>query len=331
MGIEALSNRNQQELAVRVDAASAKARELKAELEAAQRRIAELISEKEANGAVSMTRPPVPTRERMRARRYTRGGVILAASVAASFVALLAWGAMTFIQFASSEPIPPLAASEETSAGPSQADLEQPPAGSAPSPADPATGGLDPNRAAAPAQVDDLAAAQRQIARLSAEVEASDIMIARLRDELSQARLAAEGPREPASSDGEPGTASQGPESGLAAAVTRARVVELQRELEAARQQIEDLTAAVARAEAEAAKHRSELVARQQLPAAPPPAAPSDQGAGEHETDTAAPQEAEATAAIPVIEEVLTAAESSSDPPDPPASEVTTVRNTVSP
>lgn len=317
-----MTKHNQQELAERVDAASAKARELKIELEAAQRRIADLMAEKKANGASSMVRPAVEARasvearERKTARRNKGGKAVLMAGLAVSSAALLAWGSMTLIQFASSEPIPPVAATSDTSTDPGAADLEQPPASPAMSTSslDPATGGIDPNGETPPAGAQDLAAARRQIAGLSAEVEASDQMIARLRDELHLARQAVEAIRGTGSGEAAADPASSGQEPSLAAAVTTARVVELQKELEAARRQIGDLSTAASKAEAEAANLRNELAAREDLATAA------------QENDTEQPQEAETIEAIPVIEEVLTAAEIV---PESSTSEAAAVRDTV--
>ena len=317
-----MTKHNQLELAERVDAASAKARELKTELEAAQRRIADLMAEKDANGASSMARPSIEPRERKTARRLNGGSVTLKAGLAVSSAALLAWGALTLVQFVSSEPIAPLAEPTVAGAGPSAAKLALPPAGPTTSPAtspssdDPATGGIDPNGETPPAGAQDLAAAQHQIAGLTAEVEASDQMIARLRDELHLARQAVEATRGTGSEGAAGDPASPGQESSLAAAVTTARVVELQKELEAARRQIGDLSAAASNAEAEVANLRNELAAREDL-------AIAAQGNG-----TAQPQEAETIGAIPVIEEVLAAAEIA---PEPSTSEAAADRDTVSP
>jgi cell division protein FtsB len=195
-----------------------------------------------------------------------------------------------------------------------------------PSSDDPATGGADPNGETPPADAQDLAAARLQIAGLSAEVEASDQMIARLRDELHLARQALEATRGTGSGGAEADSASSGQDSGLAVAVTTARVVELQRELEAARQQIADLSAAASKAEAEAANLRDELAAREDL------------ASTARANDAGRPQEAETVEVITVIEEVLTSAEiapqssaaESSTVPSPTA-EAAAVRDTVSP
>jgi hypothetical protein len=147
----------------------------------------------------------------------------------------------------------------------------------------PATGKIGLGGAVPLADEQDLTAAQRQIARLTAAVEASDSMIVRLRDQLVVARQQVETTRQTTPAEPNLVSEKQQRELMLAAAVPSARVVALQRELETARQRIADLSKAVGSAEDESAKLREELPARQQEAAAPQPSTgpeatvPSDQ------------------------------------------------------
>jgi hypothetical protein len=145
----------------------------------------------------------------------------------------------------------------------------------------------------------DLTAAQRQIARLSAAVEASDSVILQLRDELVVARQQVETARQTAPAEPNVVDEKQQRELMLAATVPSARVVALQRELETARQRIADLTKAVGTAEDESAKLRKELYGRLQDAAAPQPStgpeaiAPSDQNPVADQNDPDPMQNAE--------------------------------------
>jgi cell division septation protein DedD len=165
----------------------------------------------------------------------------------------------------------------------------------------------------------DLTAAQRQIAQLSAAVEASDSMIVQLRDELVVARQQVETPRQATPDEPNLESEIQQPELMLAATVPSARVVALQRELESAHQRIADLSAAAGSAEDEAAKLRDELSARQQEVAAPePPTGPGttvsfdpNLGAGQMDPDqmqnveiSSDPVTSEPDAATPAIDSV---------------------------
>ena len=275
-GLEAGSGQtgtsNQQELIE--GAAAAEARELKAQLQVAEQRIADLTADAEATRASLMARPRAPlpaspesprhgpkastgpeqrgsesyrdpsaTSQLLRqttARRKVRGRIILVAGLAVPLVALLFWGVVTMTQFASKEQIPLPAETADPMADPGAADGGQPPA-------------------------------QHQIARLTAAVKASDAIIGRLRDELVVARQEVETahPTTPA----EPNLVGekQQRELMLAATVSSARVVALQRELERERQRIADLSKAVESAEDESAKLRDELSDRQQEAAGPQP------------------------------------------------------------
>jgi len=342
---------NQQELIERADAAEA--HELKAQLEVAEQRIADLTAEAEASRASSMARPygPVPaspeapfqepktspgflrrgsenyedssaTRRMPRqttARRKGRGRVILVAGLAIPLVALLFWGVETMIQPAGNEQIPPTTETADPMAGSSSVDGGQPPVQpeTAALPLEPATGKLDLGGAVPHADEQDLTAAQRQIARLSAAVEASDTMIVRLRDALLVARQEVETARQTTPAEPNLESAIQQRELMLAATVSSARVVALQRELETARHRIADLSKAVGSGEDAAAKLREELSARKQdaaasqPPAGPGATAPSDQNPVANQTDPDQVQDAEISS-------------------DPVTSETDALRDTVS-
>jgi exonuclease VII small subunit len=357
------AEQNQQELTER--AAAAEARELKAQLEAAEQRLADLTAETEASRASSMARPSAPgpaspeppryepkaspgflrrgsgnyrdpsaTSQLLRqttARRKARGRVILVAGLAVPLVALLIWGIVTMIQFAAKGPIPPSAETADTMAGPGSADGGLPPVQpeTAALSLVPATGKLDLGGAVPLADEQDITAAQREIDRLSAVVEVSDAMVARLRDELAIARQAVETARQTTSAEANAEGETQQRELTLAVTASSARVATLQKELKAAQQQIADLSRAAEAAEDEAVRLREELAARQQEAAATqPPTAPSDQNPVADQKDPDQTQDAENVEAAPEIEEILTAAEIS---PDPVTSETDALRDTVSP
>lgn len=313
------AEQNQQELTEKAKAASTEARELKAQLDAAEQRIADLTAETEASRASSMARSSTPgpaspepprsepkaspgflrpssvnymdpkaTSQLLRqttARRKRRGRVILVAGLAVPLVALLIWGAVTVIQPAGNEQIPPTTEASDPMDGSGSADGGQSPIQpeNAALLLEPTTGKLAVGGAVPLTDVENLTAAQLQIARLSAAVEASDIMIRRLRDELVVARQQAETARQTTPTEPNLLSEKQQRELMLAAIVPSARVVALQRELERERQRISDLSNAVGSAEDASAKLRGELSARPQEAAAPEPStgseatAPSDQ------------------------------------------------------
>jgi predicted nucleic acid-binding Zn-ribbon protein len=197
-----------QELIERADAASAEARQLEAQLDAAEQRIAELGASTQASqlsspahsGAPDAASPtaqwqgatahsphaqqdsasyqdPSATGQRLRhgARRKGRGRAALVAGLAVSLAAVAAlviWGTESGLIVTDNAPASSPSETTEWNTG----------AGS--------TDGATRDLAAtvAPADPQDLAAAQRQIARLTAAVEASSSEAARLRDELAIAR-----------------------------------------------------------------------------------------------------------------------------------------------
>ncbi len=304
------AKQNRQQLIERAAAASEEARELKAQLEAAERRIAELTAETEAEHGSAPARPSAPQApspegrgyapamrlgrglqgpasyrdpgasgqllRRSAGRSYTRARVIVVAGMAVLVVALLVWGAKTTMRLAGNEPSPPPAGTADpadaqgsadggeplaqsalvTSAGESQAGAAAP--SGEPATGKLSTGGVDSLPLAAPppsgsadpqAVKSGLAAAQQQIARLTAAAEASDAMIARLQDELAIARRRAE-----AALQSPPEAArNQTREQRLAAQALSAEVAIARRELENARRQ--------AGANAEADAQRRELMA----------------------------------------------------------------------
>jgi hypothetical protein len=215
------TEQNQQELIERAEADSAVARQLKTQLEAAEQRIADL-SEAAASDAspphASTTSLP-PERQvsanyrdpsdtgrmlRQATRQKGRGRAVLAAGLAVpavAVVALLYWGAVTTMQPTGNEESP---TTPETAAPSSE----------------PATGQLDLGGDAPPDGAQDLVAAQRQIARLTAALQASDTVAARLRDELAIARQAVEAARQTGSADADEKLAGLGTqlESALGAA-----------------------------------------------------------------------------------------------------------------
>jgi hypothetical protein len=181
----------------------------------------------------------------------------------------------------------------------------------------------------------DLAAAQHQIARISVELEASDNMIARLRDELVVARQEVETARQ---------TTSAGTREQLYAALASAIDAEKSAAgVQAATMRLrgentrltDELTKAKAIVdEAEDVSLREELAARQQEagstqpPTGPGATAPSDQNPVADQKDPDQTQDAEEVEAAPEIEEILTGAEISVDP----ATSVTAaLRDAVSP
>ena len=253
----------------------------------------------------SSTSDPRATSQPLRyatGRRKSRARRVLAVGFAVLLVAMFLWVGRTVIQLASSEPIPPLAL-------------------------------LIPADQVAVAK--DLAAARGQIARLSAAVEASELMVARLRVELAVARQEVETARQTTSAgtreqlyaalasaiDAEKGAAGvQAATMRLGGANTR-----LTNELTKAKAVVD---------EAEVVSLREELAAPQQeagstqSPTGPGATAPSDQNPVADQKDPDQTQDAEDVEAAPEIEEILTATEISLDP----ATSVTIVlRDTVSP
>jgi len=314
-----------------VDAASVKARALTVQLKAAQQQIADLTEETEANRASSMARSSVQSRGRKTAHGRKRGRVVVMAGLALFFIALIVWSTVSMTLFASNEPIPPLAVSSETMTGPGVADLERPLATPETSSLflDPATGGLDPDRATQSAEAQDLVAAHDRVALLTLEVEASDNMIARLRDELAFTRQAVESARKTTSGEARADTNLLQRDLMLAATVSTARAAALQRDLKAAKQQIDDLKTVASSAEEEVVRLRNELADRQQSAAATrPTTAPSGQNSIAGQDGTDQPREAEDVEGILQIEEVLTVAEM---PSNPLTSQTIAVRDTVSP
>jgi hypothetical protein len=133
-------DQNDRELIARADVASAKARELKMQLEAAEKRIADLTVSAAANHPTSSlgpkdsdSAPPVAPRHEAKAsapferpaaasyrdpnvtiqllqhgtRRGGRARTLLLAGLAIPVAALALWGGVTVIQLASDQPIPP--------------------------------------------------------------------------------------------------------------------------------------------------------------------------------------------------------------------------------
>ena len=215
------TEQNQQELIERAEAASAVARQLETQLEAAEQRIADL-----GEAAASRAAPPhasttslPPERQvsanyrgpsdtgrllRQATRQKRRRRAVLAvgfAVPAVAVVALLYWGAGTTMQPTGNEESPTTA---ETAALSSE----------------PATEQLDLGGDSPPASAQELVAAQRQIAHLTAALQASDTVAARLRDELAIARQAVETLRQAGSADAEAKLAGLGTrlESALGAA-----------------------------------------------------------------------------------------------------------------
>ncbi len=179
----------QQELTERPVAASAQVAELKVQLEAAERRDSVNYRDSHTNSQ--------PLRQTT-ARQKRRGRVILVVGLAVPLVALLILGTVTMIQFAAKGPIPPSAETADTMAGPGSADGGLPPVQpeTAALSLVPATGKLDLGGGVPLADEQDLTAAQGRIARLSAAVEASDSVIAKLHDELVILRQAVESARQ---------------------------------------------------------------------------------------------------------------------------------------
>jgi hypothetical protein len=292
------AERNQQELIERVEVASAKARGLKAQLEAARQRIADLAAETEASRVSSMARPYAPapaspeapwhepktspgflrrgtenyrdpsaTRQLPRqttASRKVRGRVILVAGLAVPFVALLIWATVTKIQFGAKEPIPPSAETADTMAGPGSAVGGQPSAQpeTAALSSERATGKVDLGGAVPQADAQVLAATQHQIARLTAAVEASDSVVARLRDKLAIARQAVETARQTRPAETNPEAETQQRELALAATAEasnlRAALAGAEQKLAALGTQLEAALGAVADADTRAAGDRVE-------------------------------------------------------------------------
>ena len=217
------TEQNQQELIERAEAASAEAHQLKTQLESAEQQLMDLTAETEASRAASLSRPSAPgpaspnapqydpttgtpteqqasanyrdpsaTSQLLRQtakRRKGPGRIVLAAGLAVTLVALLYWGAETMMQPIGPDEIPPTAETADTMAGPGSAVDGKPPA-------QPETERLDLGGAVPQADAQDLTAAQRQIARLTASVQASNSLVARLRDELAIARQAGEAARQ---------------------------------------------------------------------------------------------------------------------------------------
>ncbi len=211
------------------------------------------------------------------ARQKRRGRAILVAGLAVPLVALLLWGAQTLIQ---------------------------------------------------------LAAAQREMARLSAAVEASDSVIAKLHDEAVIVRQAVESARQTTPAETSAGTGKQ-LDAALASAIDaekstaraqaetmhlRGENTRLTDELTRTKGIVDILREVRQQAEAEVVRLREELAARQQEAAATQAptglgaTAPSDHIPVADQKDPDQTQDAEDVEAAPEIEEILTAAEFSSDP-----------------
>jgi hypothetical protein len=242
-----------QELIERAEAASAEARQLKTQLEFAEQRVTDLTAETEARRASSLAWPsasgppspnapqyeptagiptgqqasanyrdPSATRQLLRqttARRKGRGKIILAIGLAVPLVALLYWGAENMMQPISYEQISPTAETADPMAGPGSAVDGKPPAqpDMAALSREPAIGRLDPGGAVPQADARDLTEAQHQIARLTATAQASNSLVARLRDELAIARLTVETARRNPTAETNPKAETQQRELALAA------------------------------------------------------------------------------------------------------------------
>ncbi len=250
---------SQQELIKKAAVASAEAAELKAQLEAAQRR-----------GLVNNKDPQTkshPLRQTT-ARQNRRGKAILVAGLSVPFVALLFWGAVKLIQ---------------------------------------------------------LAAAEREIARLNAAIEASDSVIAKLYDELVIARQTVESARQTTPSETSARTREQlGAALGSAidaeksAARARAETMRLSGGNTRPTDKLTRTKAIVDEAEVE--RLTEEFAARQQdavatqPPTGPETTAPADQNSVTDQKHPDQTQEADGGEAAPEFEETLTAAKNSSDP-----------------
>jgi hypothetical protein len=248
----------QRELVERPAAASAQAAELKAQPEAAERRGSVNYRNPQTNG------PPL---QQVTTRQKRRGRAILVAGLTVPLVALLLWGAETFIL---------------------------------------------------------LAAAQRDIAHLSEVVEASDSLIAKLRDELVMVRQAVEasaGTREQldvalaSAVDAEKNAAR----ARAATARLRGENSRLTNELTKTKALFYFLREVQQQSEDDVQKLREERAAGQEVAATQPPAGPvattlSDENPVADQKDPDQTQDAEDFEAALEIEEILTAAKISSDP-----------------
>jgi hypothetical protein len=184
-----------------------------------------------------------------------------------------------------------------------------------------------------------LAAAQREIARLSAAVEATDSVIAALHDELVIVRQAVESARQTTPAETSARTREQ-LDAALASAIdaeksaARAQAETMRLSGENTRPTDEPTRTKAIVDEAEVEKLTEELAARQQdavatqPPTGPETTAPSDQNPVADQMDPDQTQEAEGGEAAPEFEEILTAAKISSDPV---TSETDAPRDIVSP
>jgi len=280
---------DRQELIEQAAAAAAEARDLKAQLEAAEQRIRDLSSEKDgarpatsssgrregaaetqANRRETDAGSP-PGRQafvgyrgpdaagqilRQRSRRRTgRARVLLAVGLAVPVIALLLWGAETMFDLAHKQPLSP--------------GLEpvDPVAASGPQGDGPGQVAPDLEQRVAQIQTDtaepapdqqvgqDRSADRREIARLNAALETSGLVVARLQAELALARQQAESARRAAEAG--PGAASDALDERerrdlmLVATEASARADALQRSFEENRRQTAELTKALAAVKAE--------------------------------------------------------------------------------
>ncbi len=160
----------------------------------------------------------------------------------------------------------------------------------------------------------ELKSAHQQITKLSRVRVAANADASGLRSSLQQAEEQTDAIRQ---------------ELTLAVTASSARLSTLQKELRTGQQRIANLSKAAEAAEDEAAKLREELAARQQVPVATQLlTAPSDQNPVADQKDADQTQDAEYVETAPEFEEILTAAEMSSNPV---TSEMAALRDTVSP
>ena len=263
----------QQDLIKKAAVASAEAAELKAQLEAAQRRNSLNYRDPQRN---------IQPLQQVTTRQIRRGKAILVAGLAVPLVALLLWGAATLFQ---------------------------------------------------------LATAQREIARLSAAVEASDSVIAKLHDELVIVRQAVESARQTTPAETSARTREQ-LDAALASAIdaeksaARAQAETMRLREDNARPTDEPTRMKAIVDEAEVARLTEELAARQRDTVATQPptgsgaTVPSDQNPVADQKDPDQTQDAEGGEAAPEFDESLTATKVTSDPV---TSETKAPRDIVSP
>jgi hypothetical protein len=300
---------SQQELIKKAALASAEAAELKAQLEAAQRRSSVNYNDPQTNRQ---------SLQQVTARQKRRGRVILVAGLAVPLVALLILGTVTMIQFAAKGAIPPSAETADTMAGPGPADGGLPPVQpeTAALSLVPATGKLDLGGGVPLADEQDLTAAQGLILRQAVESARQTTPAetsARTREQLYAALASA--------IDAEKST-------------TRAQADTMRLRGGNTRPTDEFTRTKAIADEADAVRLTEELAARQQdvvatqAPTGLMATAPSDHLPVADQKDPDRTQNVEDVETAPEFEEILTAAKISSDPV---TSETNAPRDMVSP